>query len=675
MRHLLLTLAITLSYASAALAGAIGTWNNYMAYHDIEQVEKAGKDIFVLASGGLYQYTPEDGAVFTYDKIRGLSDTHIDHIAWNATTRRLIAVYDNSNIDLVETNGNITNISDLYNKMMVEDKTVNSIFITGRHAYLATNFGGVKVDTRNATISESYILGFKADYIYTEGNNIFLSSKDKGLYSAPLTANLQDKSVWQHVGGFVDKAKAIDPDLLAKVKDLQLGGPKNNNFYYLKFVNDKLYSVGGKYTILSDLDYPGTVQVMEDDKWTFFQDRLDTITGYMYSDNNTIDIDPVDPSHVFAAGRCGLYEFENGRLKNFYNKDNSPLDDAKDYGNNYVIINSICFDHEGNLWVLNSLTNEKKNILRLKKDGTWEDHHHAALLKEGNPMEQIRGGMIDSRGLLWFCNDHWDFPALVCYDPTSRQIGVYNTFTNQDGTNVSVASVRCVAEDHEGNIWCGTNAGPLYLEPSAIVTSTSGSVAGNSNVHFTQFKVPRNDGTNYADYLLANVDIQCITVDDAGRKWFGTSNGAYLISRDNLIQEQHFEKNNSGLLSDIINSIAINGKTGEVFFATDKGLCSYMGDATTPSEEMTDDNVYAYPNPVEPSYTGLITVVGLTMDADVKVTTATGYLVYEGRSNGGTFTWDGCDRNGRRVASGVYNVITAKSDGSKGTVCKVAIVR
>lgn len=38
------------------------------------------------------------------------------------------------------------------------------------------------------------------------------------------------------------------------------------------------------------------------------------------------------------------------------------------------------------------------------------------------------------------------------------------------------------------------------------------------------------------------------------------------------------------------------------------------------------------------------------------------------------FTWDGCDKSGRRVASGVYMVQTATADGKKGTVCKIAIV-
>jgi flagellar hook assembly protein FlgD len=120
---------------------------------------------------------------------------------------------------------------------------------------------------------------------------------------------------------------------------------------------------------------------------------------------------------------------------------------------------------------------------------------------------------------------------------------------------------------------------------------------------------------------------------------------------------------------------AINQDTGEVFFSTELGLCSFTSDATKPSTEMTKDNVWAYPNPVNPSYTGPITITGLTYNADVKIVSANGLLINEGRSNGGTFTWDGCDKNGERVGSGIYMVVTATSDGKKGTVCKIAIIR
>ena len=111
-----------------------------------------------------------------------------------------------------------------------------------------------------------------------------------------------------------------------------------------------------------------------------------------------------------------------------------------------------------------------------------------------------------------------------------------------------------------------------------------------------------------------------------------------------------------------------------MFFGTGNGLCSYISDAITPVDEMTKDDVYAYPNPVEAGYTGLITIVGLSYDADVKILTSNGKLVAQGRSNGGTFTWNGCDQQGRRVASGVYMVATATSNGDKGVVCKIAII-
>ena len=193
---------------------------------------------------------------------------------------------------------------------------------------------------------------------------------------------------------------------------------------------------------------------------------------------------------------------------------------------------------------------------------------------------------------------------------------------------------------------------------------------------FQQIKVPRDDGSGYADYLLNGVDITGIVIDGANRKWFATNdNGVYLVSSNNIEELQHFTAENSPLLSNTIESIAINEATGEVFFGTANGLCSYKSNATKPQEEMTQNEVYAYPNPVKPDYNGPINITGLAFNADVKITTSNGTLVQEGRSNGGLFTWDGCDRHGKRVASGVYMIEVATQDGRKGVVCKVAIVR
>jgi streptogramin lyase len=278
--------------------------------------------------------------------------------------------------------------------------------------------------------------------------------------------------------------------------------------------------------------------------------------------------------------------------------------------------------------------------------------------------------ILDKQGLIWFVNNHGSTPAAYRYNPDTDQIKEYSNFVNQDGITFTIGGdggVRCVVEDLEGNMWLGTSAGPLVIEKDQI---------DSNNPVYTQVKVPRNDGTDYADYLLANIDINAIAIDGAGRKWFGTNgNGVYLISADNMTQIHHFTTDNSCILSNTVKSIAIIPTTGEVFFGTMSGLCSYVSDATKPNDEMTKDNVWAYPNPVNPDYTGPITITGLTLNADVKILSSNGVVINEGRSNGGTFVWDGCDKKGRRVASGVYMVATTTKDGQKGTVCKIAIIR
>ena len=52
----------------------------------------------------------------------------------------------------------------------------------------------------------------------------------------------------------------------------------------------------------------------------------------------------------------------------------------------------------------------------------------------------------------------------------------------------------------------------------------------------------------------------------------------------------------------MINDININAVTGEIFFATDRGLVSFKGTATKPADNL--NAVYVYPNPVRPEFVG-----------------------------------------------------------------------
>ena len=126
----------------------VGTWKNYLSYYDIQDIQSAGSDLFVRASDALYQYNLQDHSIYTYDKIKGLSDTDITIIRWCKQAKRLIVIYQNTNIDLVDVSGNVTNISDIYQKALTGDKTINNVIVNGQYAYLSCGFGVVKLNVK-----------------------------------------------------------------------------------------------------------------------------------------------------------------------------------------------------------------------------------------------------------------------------------------------------------------------------------------------------------------------------------------------------------------------------------------------------------------------------------------------------------------------------------------------
>ena len=654
----------------------IGTWRAFMSYYEPQQIIKAGSNtLFVRASNSLYSYHLNDHSITTYDKVNTLSDTYISYIAWSQQTKRLIIVYQNGNIDLMDLQENVTNISSLYTKTLTESKTVNNVYIHQQYAYLCMPFGVIKVNMERAEISETYMLNQNIQAVVIDNTSMYARNDQGTVYSALLSTNLIDKSNWNATDTYpAFTTDTADWDAYIDiVKTLKPDGPYYNQFYESKIVNGKLYTTGGAFRSGQiTLNNPGIIQEYDFDTWTIYPTNINEITGFNYMDINCVDIDPTDNSRVMAAGRCGLYEFKNGVLENFYYKENSPLrpvtssSTGKYLTDDYTLVHGIKFDNDGNLWVLNSQANNV-NLLEFTKSGQWISHYKNELCyKDNTSMSTMRCLLFDSQGLLWFINTHFNSPCIICYDKTTDKVLIYSSFTNQDGTNYENCYPYDIQEDYQGNIWIATNHGPFYIKKEE---------KGQSNATLYQEKVPRNDGTNFADYLLSGIHTNGIAIDGGGRKWFATiGNGVFLVSADNMTQLQHFTAENSPLLSNNVQYISINHSSGEVFFLTDKGLCSYIADATVASDDMQKDNVYAYPNPVEPGYTGLITVVGLSFDADVKILTSSGRLVAQGRSNGGTFTWDGCDQQGKRVASGVYMVAAATSDGNKGIVCKLAII-
>ena len=676
---LILLLIAQLSIFNSQLSIAqIGTWRAYMSYYEPQQIVKAGANtLFVRASNSLYSYNLNDHSITTFDNVNTLSDTYISMIAWNQKVKRLMVVYESTNIDLLDLDGDVTNISSYYSKSMTKDKTVNNIYIYNEFAYLCTGFGIVKINMDRAEISESYILDQNINAIVIDNKTIYARNKQGVVYKATLTDNLIDKTNWQTTTTYPEfTTDNTDWDTYQPVvATLKPEGPKYNYFGFMSFNNGILYTVGGGWKDGSEFLRPFCAQILKDgNEWTSLdKNDITPLTGTRLTDATSIAVDPSNPNHYFVT-TCGtgLYEFLNGKMVQNFTSTNTPIVSALDEKDanaaNYVRLDGLFFDHQNNVWMSNSSSKAKTPLLKYNPTSNeWEGYDNSELFYQNSPLRIIRGAIFDNNGNAWMINDHHNHPCVIRLNPETEAFTRYENFTNQDGISYGLNYVHCIAQDLDKNIWIGSEQG-LFLYDSQQQE--------NNTLGFTQVKVPRNDGTDYADYLMTGVNITCIAIDGGNRKWVGTDgNGVYLISADNMNQIHNFTTDNSKLITNQITSIVINQKSGEVYFLSDDGLCSYMSNAIEPAEEMTKDNVWAYPNPVTPDYTGLITITGLSYDADVKITASNGALIAEGRSNGGMFTWDGCDKNGRRVISGIYYVISATSEGRSGTCCKIAIIR
>lgn len=688
MRKYILTLFIYISTVFYAFGLAVGTWQVYPSYANLTEISPAGDVCFALASGSLFAYNNATGETTVFNKTTGLAGIDISHIAWSQQAKRLVVAYGDGNIDLVSASGDITNVPGLYLSETVSDKTVSHIYIDRQFAYMSIGVGVMKLDAKKGVIADTYQLGFAVDHSYVKDGYLYAVSKTQGTWRGLLTDNLLDKNRWQRVGGYTastdnrlnvrDASTGLwwtrnDAGLLAcytlatdgtrtyKTEGVLPEGPASNHFYRLYMHGGKLYSVAGFWAQERDGSYPGEVHVWDGSQWSEFEQPTTEMIGHRYFDLLCMDFDPKKEGHVMVGAKGGVYEFQDGKFIKHYGRQNSVLESGVN-SDNYTLVTSIRYDADGNLWLLNSMATSP--IVQITKDGEWITYRHPEV--DDDYKWNLTSMFISpTNGKMWFVNNYYQNTRLYAYDYRTETLNVVcgPNYINEDETPVIPNNIHSVSEDREGNVWLSTSIGPLYLTPADV-----------QNGRVTQHKVPRNDGTDLADYLLTNVEIRCVRADGANRKWIGTSDGVFLLSADCNRLLQHFTTSNSSLLSNVVNDILVDANSNIVYFATDNGLCSYASDATLPVETMDKDNVYAYPNPVTPDYTGDVTIVGLSFDADVKIVTSNGALVNSGRSTGGTYRWNVRDQKGRRVASGVYMVETATQDGGKGVVCKIAIV-
>ncbi len=439
-------------------------------------------------------------------------------------------------------------------------------------------------------------------------------------------------------------------------------GPFKNAIFAINTTTDNLWAVYGGYNIdynpfaYDSFGNVNTYGISKLKKEGWLNIPYATIKNAVGKDVNSlvrITLNPKNENEVYISSyHSGLLKVVDEIPVTLYDQNNSGLDAMP--GLPYVRVNGTAFDKTGNLWVANARVQEGLKVL--KTNNQWQgyviDFIAINLFETGRLV-------IDKNSTKWMTtvND-----GVIGFNELYNNR--YKTIKETPDTgNLPINDARVIAIDNRNQMWIGTRKG---LRVASVDSFLSDAQITSQPIIIIE--------DNLAQELLYEQAISDIVVDGANNKWIGTTDsGIFYVSSDGQKTIYHFTTNNSPLPSNNINDIDINGKTGEVFFATTKGMVSFKGTSTSAKDDL--NSVYVYPNPVRPEFEGTVKISGLLDKAHVKIADIEGNLVYETIAEGGTIEWDTRAFGKYKVASGVYMIFISAEDGVETKVKKVMIVR
>jgi hypothetical protein len=449
------------------------------------------------------------------------------------------------------------------------------------------------------------------------------------------------------------------------VEGIKVDSPKRNLNFFMTFAAGKLLIAGGgRAANRSNIE--GTLMVYENGHWTNFDEKkiaqeagVDACLDLM-----SVVVDPKNANHYFVGSWGeGLYEFVDNQFVKRYNhlNTNGKIQSPNPNTDSYSRIDGLVYDRNNNLYMVNG--DVLNGMVEFSANGQWENYYIENLGKYPFPNRIL----IDRNNYKWL--NIWraksgESGGIIVLNENNQEVGSATSFSDQQDRNIGAIGYLCMAEESNGTIWVGTDIGVIqFSSPEQVKNGQC-------------YRIVSTDQYGEPFYLLENEKINAIAIDGGDRKWLGSeTSGVFLVEQSNgEIHVENFNTSNSPILSNRINSIAVNDETGEVFIGTDKGLCSYMSHVT-PGKPDYSSGVHAFPNPVRPATDTQVSITGLMQNSTVKITDMAGNLINQGQSTGSLYTWNCTNRSGETVKAGIYLVFAASSDGSQGIVTKIMVIK
>ena len=766
-----LILIMLLLVVAVATANA-GTWKIHNYYtNQIQNTFDTGDKVYYLNCYSLFMFDKASSKTIALSRQNILSDNRIRQIYYDWENKLLFVAYYSSNIDVIDAEGHVTNISGLkdivvpvhnysFNMSNTDEgygalsgytsKLINDINFADGMAYVAIGYGYVVIDESTLRIVKSYDLGMNITinsvvvigktmlivsngYIYYGEPNvkdpIHTYAKKSGSFNGALMYPCDDHSVFimlsslyrydfstgepvstkllsyratniqKTPSGFianfegqkycysidatgttttklfsVESFASADPlgDGTLWVNDAsglhingstisyKLNSLTTNDPYWLKYNAEmnKLYvanSAPNKVNNSTDQYLSNIINTYDGTTWANATAYSAAGSGYEFVFN------PFDPTMYFRASwNKGLHKVVNDVLKTTYTKNNALIGTYKAHP---------AFDNYGNLWVVSSYANASCPVAVLPKDKIAKNtasksdwfQPNGLLLLNTESMQHSRF-LIASKNNYKIYNDG-DFPSpekgagfFYCWDNGSNDIQLDNYrvakfafFIDQTSQKIVWNYINHMEEDKEGIIWVGHTLGVFAFDPDVVFDELP--------------KATRPLVTKFSEgkgILCEGYSVYDIGIDRHNNKWLATNDGVYFVSPDGTEVYSHYTTLNSDVPSDLVYSVECDTINDRVYIATDNGFAEFIpvGDASA----INFDNVYAFPNPVEPDFTGLVKIGNLMDNSYITITNRNNRVVRTFGPVIGSTLWDVCGEDGERVSTGIYNIYCAQDE-------------
>jgi ligand-binding sensor domain-containing protein len=695
--------------------GPIGTWRAHFSNDSIQQVIK-GDQLYVVAANQIIQIDAKKEINYL-NTTTGLHAIGIHKIAWHPIENQLVIAYKNSRVDILK-GDQVTLIDDIQMSNLFSDKAINDLIIFNNNAYLSCNFGIVVIDLLKKEIKATYFPKNNRQTVKVLQTIIFQNKlfalTENGIWSNTVDQNstwmlenslgitgIKNMFVFKNQLYFFNQQKiypyksniasyqinvgtietiSVDEDrILAGISYqtngalIQLNGSQSNTVIIDSTILVKPIGLlkDGNTIWVADFG-KGLYEKNDQSKWFALGGPLSAAYGSnAFSDHQLLmsyGTDKIGLSSLNEKGWSNLTQIENIKINYVEAVSIDPKDQSWWIGmgnqlihydpNKKTIEQSIPNPPNGSIKSIQQKIDGTVALLKegfglvLKENNQWTSYPIQSSLNATN----FKKIVVGNNGLSWIIGPKQQ--GVVLFQKQNNQ-GIWRQLNTGKGSgNLPSMEVTAIVEDKDGSIWVGTDNGIAIFQCTNINEACDA-------------YLPIVESNGFNGYLFQKEAIHSISIDGANRKWIGTNNGAWLISKDGTEVLQHFTSENSPLPNNTVLSIGIEPSEGDVFFFTKNEIISYKGNAT--ESALVQSSIKIYPNPIAPNYDGPILIKNLVNNALVKITDINGQLMMQTRALGGQAVWNGRDQYQHKVASGIYLIFVRDDMGNEKAVGKILI--